>query len=1806
MEFQRKILLLLILAIFSPKQNAAEQGRASSAPFDENICSLYDNTKLIDDLLFTQNSKPLVIIIADNMIHGIQRAKDLSLDRRIFNNRQNRDNSQFYEKMMEKIYLYESREISYFVYPVNMRNNLLTTYCQRKLINDSFSVMFHFLNSMNEFPFVEEIFIPLKPHSMCTKHCTFIEYIKEKMQIGENFLELFELRKRLFSEEGRKHFFIRKIEKIDLSLFYENSLSQNESSMIFFNSLLVEIQNSPSNSLKENGENSKSLECFQTRCLHQKNDFFQHSHSAMKHLRNILILIEHLNLLNSTIFSLDSSDASFENFCNMIHYSDVIKLFCFIKDLSDATSLNIEAWISNLKLFAANSLIGKLSWFNRLLALYKNQYYLDEKFIETEKKELSTQTINFEKSYGDWFQFTLVSVRSLMETEYSETNHETFENISVFYDYWETIDELIFDVEIEKLVIILTDDVAKGIHVLEKMTNNKRVKPKKNRNDLHYTEQFLYDIIEKNFHLFQSSDTYYYVYPTQLQNDMFMFYLHFMIFKDYSKTTFHVVKFEESFSPSGDNSFTDTVIPAITNPSCIQLSKYSTNIPKIFLNYYLLQKIIYFYDSNTFRKYAANYNDLSLLLAHYDVCDRNTGSMNNIFYSIPRQRSLDVHDYIINLILKFDTDNNLDTKNNVFLNVTNLDTILNFQRTIKTAHKNIKSNNDTDLKALCNLNQNFKLLKLFCFLKNNYHEHIEDSNAMGLQMLSFIDNLKNFFTTFLENTNDWLKKLLAIYYNVYVWEKAKILIELQGVYNDIPYVSRKNDDLLKKMIFIVDEKVMSLKANLCPCTCSLLSEEKYKFQIEADVINFNEYFKKTLCPGDVKVYEFFALHKIIFDKNINAVGKELEIIIIAPIWEVSGNIKLDFSGEKYKRRDSNLTGRQGGTFFGMYVTLQLSNNDHLKIDVSSGYKMNGKGIILPFSNNQSFKFTTKLTIKSLDTRNDPKIVSYHSTNAVMRYKKLILSSMLKYNNSDYKFLYTNLSNNSEILNDYTTMDIIDELYSLEEFYLQDDKKLDSLFMYKVYKKGIIYKILNMKKNNDSYLNDDQTIQHLNTFYTRKIKNLEEGFYKKPILHINDYLKFILSDANSIQNLDILNRFQIIVNNFTQEFREEIAEGEKRLIDIGKYVKEKTDELNQQIGRIKAEIDTLHEQKKNESLQLKENKILLGENKIVKQICGTIKIISSFAALINPFFAVGGALLLSTATVVESLLVKPVNDVVHIKIPNTIYDKLEESNINRQAQNKYSNITLPAAMSKNIKDYIKNYDDLRKQPVAGIEGIHRELFKDYTKEVVEQMKTETEACSNQKVPGKCQIETIKKHKEKLHIMGSYNQQKHLNRMKNLNKIPFAADNLLVSVDVFNDIRKTDALEEEMINQANESDQELENLEKFNKEVEDTLKPKIENLRNIFNTFSDGFVNASTTTFLEFEKWRVDEELSKYFKNLKSWVKDLKIADEFQEIMDNLEVAIQTTIKFHILVKEFKSKIDNAEYMEHLVAAPFHEIFTNDPNLRVAYTKLSHFYYANQILDEYTKWLISFKQYTFPCMNYYPEIKEIYFLDTKSPVMKANSIIQAMKSVNKHLNKIEAEGYSAFIDFRVGNFGNGTSRPPFYEWNSSLHYSTIKEMLDGKQVKLFANISHFDKYNAVKFRDIHLLITSNKYEEELRRDLSNISLTLRHNGDNYYRCDDNIHLIQSGVLQLNFDTIYSKADQFIDSEKNDYVLSPFATWTVQLMLNEKNETFKSLSKYADNVNIKLIGDGKFMRMNMNICEDDLWIYYGNRRLNLEASP
>lgn len=101
---------------------------------------------------------------------------------------------------------------------------------------------------------------------------------------------------------------------------------------------------------------------------------------------------------------------------------------------------------------------------------------------------------------------------------------------------------------------------------------------------------------------------------------------------------------------------------------------------------------------------------------------------------------------------------------------------------------------------------------------------------------------------------------------------------------------------------------------------------------------------KAPCMKEAIYIEVFALNKLSIDADIDKSGKQAQIILIAPAWEIRGNREIKLSGIPLKVNETAATegkhgspgnpGQSSGSIFTMGNT--FSNDRHLKILVNGG------------------------------------------------------------------------------------------------------------------------------------------------------------------------------------------------------------------------------------------------------------------------------------------------------------------------------------------------------------------------------------------------------------------------------------------------------------------------------------------------------------------------------------------------------------------------------------------------------------------------------------------------------------------------------------------------------------------------------------------------------------------------------------------------------------------------------------------------------------------------------------------------------
>ncbi|XP_043481088.1 uncharacterized protein LOC122510475 [Leptopilina heterotoma] len=812
------ILLLLVGKISIITENNVEEKEIKFDTLESDICSLYDNLSVIDYVLFEREYNPLVVIIAEKFIDGVNRVMNLSESLRILNVYDPRRipyNRQLHEMILENIYLFEVNDSYYFVYPLNIQDHFLTIYSQKKLLKDNLDITFDFVNVNKEYSVFEDIFIPLQPS--CT-NCPLVKYINEKLEKGESFAELFELRKQLFREKETKNLSFAFNNDICTSMGF-NVNSQSASSFLHFNTLLKQIQsNSKSLETKKRRTVERSLICIQSRHPEVEDVIFKNN-SKLITLKNLMIMIDYLNWVNDTISSLYINDTSYGGLCENEHKIETLDLFCFMKETSDVTSHNITAWIEVLKELVAKSVISKLKWFNDLIFLYTTEYIIRNNSISFALDYLKEGMLNVTKS---WSKVMTAAYNLIVENSLTvnNNNYEPIDNtICTIYEHWKTIDDLLLEVKFKKLVIIVTDDMTTGIKTVHQIRAT-RVEPKLRREDLHYSEQFLYDVIMKHIYLVQSNDTYYYIYPTttKRQENSLIGYLEYKMIRDYSKVVYYFINFSNYFNEPNSLHYIDLAIPAL--PVYCDIISKNCKTRYISPSYLLKVHQEFFHRfPEHFHLYASFYNNFLEFANNYD--QHYKGNINITYFLefrnfLKQEISFDVNYLFTDLPCL--PSRKLNRRTDIDFSLTKLVDVFYIYNLFYFSNKEIMLINDddnTNLESLCSKKNILKFLKFFCFLKINYVDgilrDIDQKSYYIYQMENVVKNNKNFNIKYLSETIKWIEKLFSLNYIQFKYNESRIYKLSNSLYSQIPKITSNGADVSNKIYSIIKNNTIFLK-----------------------------------------------------------------------------------------------------------------------------------------------------------------------------------------------------------------------------------------------------------------------------------------------------------------------------------------------------------------------------------------------------------------------------------------------------------------------------------------------------------------------------------------------------------------------------------------------------------------------------------------------------------------------------------------------------------------------------------------------------------------------------------------------------------------------------------------------------------------------------------------------------------------------------------------------------------------------------------------------------------------------------------
>ncbi|XP_043462204.1 uncharacterized protein LOC122498506 isoform X1 [Leptopilina heterotoma] len=413
---------------------------------------------------------------------------------------------------------------------------------------------------------------------------------------------------------------------------------------------------------------------------------------------------------------------------------------------------------------------------------------------------------------------------SVMSTAYNLVSNLMRKNNSMkpllsspclFYNYVDTINALLPEMELKKLVIIVADSMLTGVRKTAFIAD-RRVAPKIKREDLHYTKQFVYDEIMKHFYLLQYNDTYYYVYPLTINRYVNVLITHFeyRVIKNYSKLLFYYVNFSKHFPPNEFISigYNDSVIPAL--PDNCHL--FTTNCTNRFLSpIYLIDLHQEFHRrySKYFSVYATFYKSFTEFINNpYSQYEGNhTIEYAQKFYNFLETQPITYYTHYLFNDLPCSSLQEINKRINIDFSITEIEDFYRILFLIQSAYNNITSINITDndsLKYFCMNSNIFQFIKLFCFWKINYLEgmlkHIDTKSFYFEYIKLYAEEEKNVITEYLSKTLNWMHEMLKFdYYDMY--NEGTILRQSKLSYSKIPKIITNGADSLDKFYLVIRE-----------------------------------------------------------------------------------------------------------------------------------------------------------------------------------------------------------------------------------------------------------------------------------------------------------------------------------------------------------------------------------------------------------------------------------------------------------------------------------------------------------------------------------------------------------------------------------------------------------------------------------------------------------------------------------------------------------------------------------------------------------------------------------------------------------------------------------------------------------------------------------------------------------------------------------------------------------------------------------------------------------------------------------------
>lgn len=805
------------------------------------------------------------------------------------------------------------------------------------------------------------------------------------------------------------------------------------------------------------------------------------------------------------------------------------------------------------------------------------------------------------------------------------------------------------------------------------------------------------------------------------------------------------------------------------------------------------------------------------------------------------------------------------------------------------------------------------------------------------------------------------------------------------------------------------------------------------------------------------------------------------------------------------------------------------------------------------------------------------------------YKRYILSEIAN-GGSEYIKIYKQLIVNPQILENYDSITLVDEFMDLEQHYYKIRNKSETLFLYQSWKNRLDHYSAN-RKQIEKTKEYSEVLRSLETIVSSKIGRLVKNSQSFMIFMLAEYLVESQQQVRHLQNAKTVVVIKNTNRKYTEEYDDKIEEAQRIIQeDLQSNLTRYNDELSGEMEMLLRRISRQVEMEKWNTEALIKKSVSMQEKVMIKTFNDIFSIVIAGLGIINPALATIGTKISAAGSILQNFMDETADKNIEVIIPNIVdksrkfYDNWLDANKEFEKWAIDQNLETLRSKKKELSSRNKNIE-----PLESIERSFQELRNERKPlgNVIETLsdKIESEVNIWQHVNTKAK----KIYSESLKVL------KHL---KTVTRVRQMLGDLVTKCSDLQNPKNIDGISNE-IEKAFERTRRMRN---FKEEVIVKMIPLLEKIRDTTNIHN----LHNSVTFLDFKNFQMQQYFENIFKHIENFAKEFKMESHFEKTLNKMQSVMQMVLSTYSRIEEYVETMKKADYEKDLYLAPFDITYVKDPKLSMSLAKMVQKTYANIVLDDYSKWISSFKQYIFPFADEFMGVYESSIPEVDDLLINAQDAGDHLELFGSKINKKRAELHE-FENTVTTKFGY--SLPPFHVWKKDQYSNEINSLLSGEKIQFYANITEHQNLNAVKFSDIWLRFGTSDSQilSEMKNDLQGFAVILEHNGDSHYRCDERIFLISSKSHRREkvfmddtttfFDVHFPLKIMAVEKIKSDYILSPFATWTFQIMNQNSEMNFEKLEKYKSKVDLELVGLGQYSDKNLNVCRTDLGKYYNN---------